>query len=327
MGAGWREGICACFNWSMVQFLCCPLPVQAAWLTLPAASPCPCLPAGEMSDAAEVLLSLYERVMEAEARLGLPSQLISTVGLEVREEVHCGQCGKATHQASYTQYFYNTQVGRWREGEGGRSGCDWWLLFPQALPHLLSIDQPCHCLLPPLQAAALQLQQFVRGEDDSTGSLLREAEAQHRKSCDTDVGGCGALNSVNHFLQHAPRVFTLQVAWESHNEPPEAIATTLAALDEVVGFGWQQGLQQLHCRLTAPPLDTGHAQGQELCTLPQCCTPATAPLSPPAGRPGRGVPGGGAGGAPLPPAQHGVLLWAALPGAGAGARGGRLAHV
>ena len=64
-----------------------------------------------MSDAAEVLLSLYERVMEAEGGLVRPSQLIGTVGLEVREEVHCGQCGKATHQASYTQYFYNTQVG------------------------------------------------------------------------------------------------------------------------------------------------------------------------------------------------------------------------
>ena len=76
----------------------------------------------------------------------------------------------------------------------------------------------------------------MRGQDDGTGALLREAEAQQRKSCDTDVGGCGALNSVNHFLQHAPRVFTLQVAWESHNEPLEAIATTLAALDEEVGL-------------------------------------------------------------------------------------------
>ena len=43
------------------------------------------------------------------------------------------------------------------------------------------------------------------------GALLRDAEAQHRKSCDTDMRGCGALNSVNHFLQAAPRVFTLQV--------------------------------------------------------------------------------------------------------------------
>lgn len=235
-----------------------------------------------MSDAAEVLLSLYERVMEAEARLGLPSQLISAVGLEVREEVHCGQCGKATHQASYTQYFYNTQVGGWLGAGGGGRGereggaassllctCNCWLLFLRALPHLLPIDQPPPAACPPappfvsLQAATLQLQQFVRGGDDSTGSLLREAEAQHRKSCDTDVGGCGALNSVNHFLQHAPRVFTLQVAWESHNEQPEAIAATLEALDVEVGLG---GSEDCSSCIAALPLGTGHAtlQGQEL---------------------------------------------------------------
>ena len=45
----------------------------------------------------------------------------------------------------------------------------------------------------------------------SLGALLREAEAQQRKSCDTDVGGCGAFNGVNHLLERAPRVFTLQV--------------------------------------------------------------------------------------------------------------------
>jgi len=93
----------------------------------------------------------------------------------------------------------------------------------------------------------------VRGQDDSTGALLREAEVQLRKSCDTDVGGCGALNSVNHFLQHAPRVFTLQVAWESHNEQPEAIATTLAALDEEVGVGGKRvAATALLCACFAP---------------------------------------------------------------------------
>lgn len=43
------------------------------------------------------------------------------------------------------------------------------------------------------------------------GILLRDIEAQHRKTCDTDMSGCGELNSVNHFLQAAPCVFTLQV--------------------------------------------------------------------------------------------------------------------
>ena len=69
----------------------------------------------------------------------------------------------------------------------------------------------------------------------SMGGLLREAEAQHCKSCDTDVGGCGAPNPVNHFLDRAPRVFTLQLAWESQQEEPADISATLAAVDAEVG--------------------------------------------------------------------------------------------
>ena len=32
-------------------------------------------------------------------------------GLPVREYVRCSSCGKSTHENSYTQHFYNTQVG------------------------------------------------------------------------------------------------------------------------------------------------------------------------------------------------------------------------
>lgn len=32
------------------------------------------------------------------------------------------------------------------------------------------------------------------------------------KSCDVDLAGCGRRNGVNHFLQRAPRVFTLNVS-------------------------------------------------------------------------------------------------------------------
>ncbi|PRW39333.1 uridylate kinase [Chlorella sorokiniana] len=71
----------------------------------------------------------------------------------------------------------------------------------------------------------------------SLGELLAEDAAQHLKSCDTDVGGCGQPNPVTHVLQAAPRVFTLQVAWESHNEAREDIAGTMAAIQEVVDVG------------------------------------------------------------------------------------------
>ncbi len=54
------------------------------------------------------------------------------------------------------------------------------------------------------------------------------------KSCDTDVGGCGQLNSIQHLLEGAPpNVFTVQLAWESQHESSDAIRATLAAIQEV----------------------------------------------------------------------------------------------
>ncbi|EFN57334.1 hypothetical protein CHLNCDRAFT_21625 [Chlorella variabilis] len=86
---------------------------------------------------------------------------------------------------------------------------------------------------------------LVLEPDASMGNLLRCAEAQQQKSCDEDLGGCGSPNPVNHFLEGTPpRVFTLQVAWESHSEGPDVIASTLAALDEEVDLGEvYQGVQ------------------------------------------------------------------------------------
>ena len=67
--------------------------------------------AGEMNDAAEVLMCIYERVSEAAQEQARPVGIDAIFGLTVREEVHCSQCRKTTHQTSYTQYFYNSQVG------------------------------------------------------------------------------------------------------------------------------------------------------------------------------------------------------------------------
>lgn len=54
------------------------------------------------------------------------------------------------------------------------------------------------------------------------------------KSCDTDEGGCGQMSSIQHLLEGTPpRVFTMQLAWESHAESADAIRDTLAAVQEV----------------------------------------------------------------------------------------------
>ncbi|KAL4433799.1 hypothetical protein ABPG75_000240 [Micractinium tetrahymenae] len=168
-----------------------PTPLREALAALPGRQ----FRMGEMNDAAEVLLSIYERVMEAASQMGLPAGIKPTFGLSVREEVHCSHCGKDTHQTSYTQYFYNTQ------------------------------------------ATVLHMLRGAYGDGLSTGQLLREAEVQHHKSCDEDLAGCGRPCPVNSFLLRAPRVFTLQLAWESHSEHPGDIAATLAAIDEEVDLG------------------------------------------------------------------------------------------
>jgi hypothetical protein len=50
------------------------------------------------------------------------------------------------------------------------------------------------------------------------------------------AGGCGAKLAAIHHLERAPpRVFTLQLAWESQQESPAHIAATLAAVTERVG--------------------------------------------------------------------------------------------
>ena len=71
---------------------------------------CPLSPAlpGEMNDAGEVLLTLFEHVMGVAPAAA--AAVDATFGLSVSEHVQCSACCKVTQQSSYTQFFYNTQV-------------------------------------------------------------------------------------------------------------------------------------------------------------------------------------------------------------------------
>jgi hypothetical protein len=84
------------------------------------------LRAGEMNDAGEVLLTMYEHIKVATAAAagaGLAVQDLDAVfGLGVHEYVACSACRLETHSTRYTQYFYNTQVG----GEARACVCVWW---------------------------------------------------------------------------------------------------------------------------------------------------------------------------------------------------------
>ena len=56
-----------------------------------------------MSDAAEVLGTIYEQMGALE---GVGARLTCVFELPVRLAVHCGACGKDTHQSAFVQSFY-----------------------------------------------------------------------------------------------------------------------------------------------------------------------------------------------------------------------------
>ena len=73
----------------------------------------------------------------------------------------------------------------------------------------------------------------MSGQGRVLGALLRSIEQQQRKSCDTDAGGCNAPSHVKQeLLRPAPRVFTLQLAWETQRENGTDILATLSAVQE-----------------------------------------------------------------------------------------------
>jgi hypothetical protein len=57
--------------------------------------------AGEMSDAGELLLVLYEHLKAAAAEAG--ASVDAVFGLRVAEAVLCGQCGMETQGGQYVQ--------------------------------------------------------------------------------------------------------------------------------------------------------------------------------------------------------------------------------
>ena len=76
--------------------------------------------AGEMSDAGETLLSMYDQIREASTQTAGILDLV--LGLRVSEAVVCSSCRKVTHSHAYTQYFYNTRVSGWSGQGAGDSG-------------------------------------------------------------------------------------------------------------------------------------------------------------------------------------------------------------
>ncbi|KAL4433818.1 hypothetical protein ABPG75_000259 [Micractinium tetrahymenae] len=157
---------------------------------------------GEMNDAGEVLLTIYESIQAVEQAQGLPSSVQACMGLTVKEAMHCKSCKVVTHRSDYTQYFYNAQAAGMQE------------LLVRAME---------------------QRRRGILGAN-TMGKRPKES-AKLYKSCDVDKGGCGSKQPVSHCLLRAPDVFTLQLAWRSHSEAPEDIGAALRALEGTLALG------------------------------------------------------------------------------------------
>lgn len=82
--------------------------------------------------------------------------------------------------------------------------------------------------LPGTALSAVVCSQLARS---NTATSPRFSLVPPRLPC---AGGCNKSTPVTTRLQEAPRVFSLQIAWQSNHESPEDIGATLGALDETV---------------------------------------------------------------------------------------------
>ncbi|XP_061358841.1 uncharacterized protein LOC133303025 isoform X2 [Gastrolobium bilobum] len=64
----------------------------------------------------------------------------------------------------------------------------------------------------------------------SFDKLLNLVEMNHQLACDLEVGGCGKLNHIHHFLSTPPHVFMTVLGWQNTCESADDITATLGAL-------------------------------------------------------------------------------------------------
>ena len=193
-----------------------------------------------MNDAGEVLLTIYERVMDltGQSQDG-PVQRI--FGLPVDEHVQCHSCGRITQQNNYTQFYQNIVVGA---GGAGRKGDVLLLAVRRAAPPVPAswcrhhsqwgattfahLPCPARCLppLPSPQTASLQKAAGLYMHADSMLMIMRLLEHQHMKTCDQvgprgREGACEAAQSGAHAAHCcARRSLLLPYAYPGLTHPP-----------------------------------------------------------------------------------------------------------
>ncbi|KAK7330409.1 hypothetical protein VNO77_24603 [Canavalia gladiata] len=80
-----------------------------------------------------------------------------------------------------------------------------------------------------INANALRTMKVMFAES-SFDKLLNLVEMNHQLACDLEVGGCGKLNHIHHFLSTPPHVFMTVLGWQNTCESTDDITATLAAL-------------------------------------------------------------------------------------------------
>ncbi|KAA6429703.1 MAG: hypothetical protein FRX49_00137 [Trebouxia sp. A1-2] len=153
---------------------------------------------------------LIPRAQQASRPRILHVQQYSGSCAPVQERVHCYKCFVSTHEHYYTQAFYNVMA----KGVEDQEAC---------LP-----GRPLGHTLRELESHSL------KSCDDGQGTVRLSHAHCLLLLCNFCVeGGCGVRNWVLHpLMSQPPKVFTLQLAWQTDNESKLDIKAALVGLRE-----------------------------------------------------------------------------------------------
>ncbi|XP_057443061.1 uncharacterized protein LOC130734595 isoform X2 [Lotus japonicus] len=116
----------------------------------------------------------------------------SLFGMDIFERMNCYHCGLESRHLKYTSFFHNINTNA-------------------------------------LRTMKVSLRRVMCAES-SFDELLNLVEMNDQLACDPEVGGCGKLNYIHHFLSTPPHVFMTVLGWQNSCESADDITATVEAL-------------------------------------------------------------------------------------------------
>ena len=146
----------------------------------------------------------------------------SIFGMDIFERMNCYSCGLESRHLKYTSFFHNINASALRTTKVTESAVS-------------SVDDffwKQYSVIERFFFNSIFFTIQVMCSESSFDELLNVVEMNHQLVCDQDVGGCGKLNYIHHFLSAPPHVFTTGDSNNFHLDPP-AHPTSLLPLPSI----------------------------------------------------------------------------------------------